>query len=112
LSLYRRNPRRDRNEASIVKALRRAGAQVWYLSGSGIPDLLTEYRGRWLPLEVKGEAGKLTPRQTWPNVPVVQTEDEALRSIGALKATDSARVDKGTLRARTGSTALTDGGNQ
>jgi hypothetical protein len=43
VSLYRRNPRKDGNHASVVGALRHAGASVLPLSSSGCPDLLVGF---------------------------------------------------------------------
>ncbi len=41
----------DSSQGEIVDALRKAGAEVWII---GQPvDLLTYYRGRWLPMEAK-----------------------------------------------------------
>lgn len=55
--MIRRVARRDDNEASIVDALRRAGALVFRLSERDLPDLLVGFRERWLLLEVKAPAG-------------------------------------------------------
>lgn len=63
MSLYRRNPKRDANEADIVSALEAAGVRVWPLSGEGIPDLLCFHRGRFVLLECKTGAGRLTAAQ-------------------------------------------------
>lgn len=45
----------DKTQQAIVKALRDAGVFVSVQSslGHGAPDLLTCYKGRWLPIEVK-----------------------------------------------------------
>jgi len=56
----------DKNQASVVKALRDFGADVYSLHtvGGGIPDLLVLYEGHTLLLEVKdGADKKLTPLQ-------------------------------------------------
>ena len=56
----------DKNQASVVKALRDFGADVYSLHtvGGGIPDLLVLYEGNTLLFEVKdGEDKKLTPLQ-------------------------------------------------
>jgi hypothetical protein len=63
MSLHRRNPKRDRNERSIVAALNAAGAITHRLSAPGVPDLLVGHRGRWLLMEVKTKRGKLEPAQ-------------------------------------------------
>ena len=78
--------KRDANEQAIVGALEAIGVLVWRISGKGLPDLLTFWRGRWLPVEIKRlrrrrERG-LTPaqEQTYAatHYPVVCTIDEAL----------------------------------
>ena len=74
--------KRDAVEPSIVGALRRYGVLVWHLSGPGQPDLLTCYRGRWLPLEVKSARGRLTARQQGIRWPVVRSVEDALIAIG------------------------------
>ena len=56
----------DKNQASVVKALRDFGADVYSLHtvGGGIPDLLVLYEGNTLLFEVKdGADKKLTPLQ-------------------------------------------------
>lgn len=51
MSYARRMTRPDGTQAEIVDALRKAGVMVWVI---GQPcDLLTLYRGNWLPLECK-----------------------------------------------------------
>ena len=65
----------DANEAEIVEALCAQGIEVWRLGGTGLPDLLCLYRGRWTPLEVTSQVGRLTSAQRWP---VVRTVTEAL----------------------------------
>jgi len=94
--MMRRAARTDDNQTAIVKALRKAGCQVFTelaKLGYGCPDLLV-YRGRCndlFLLEVKDGAKsksrrKLTPlqvefKQNWP-VQVVTNEIEALRAVG------------------------------
>ena len=74
--------KRDANEDQIVVALEFWGVDVWRLSGKGVPDLLTHWRGRWLPIEVKSTKGTLTPEQVKTQqrapFPVVHSVDEAL----------------------------------
>lgn len=88
MSLHRRNPRRDVNEAGIIAALRSIGLIVLPLSGSGVPDLLvySPQERRWLPIEVKVARGKLKPRQEalMANAPypVVRSIPEALALFG------------------------------
>lgn len=74
--------RRDANEASIRTALAAYGAQSLQISGTGLPDLLVLYRGRWMPLEVKTEKGRFTNAQSAILWPVVRSVDEALAAIG------------------------------
>jgi Holliday junction resolvase len=74
--------KRDWNEPAIVDALRAIGVRVWRLSGPGLPDLLTHYRGIWSVIEVKKPRGKLTDAQcntrALAHFPVVETIDQAL----------------------------------
>jgi hypothetical protein len=83
LSLHRRNPRRDANEPEIVEALEAVGAEVWKLSGTGLPDLLVRFRGRLHAGEVKTRKGRLTAAQG--AFPVWRTAGEALSAIGAIR---------------------------
>ena len=56
----------DKNQASVVKALRDYGADVYLLHmvGKGIPDLLVAYKGHTILIEVKDGADKVfTPEQ-------------------------------------------------
>ena len=56
----------DKNQASVVKALRDYGADVHLLHmvGAGIPDLLVAYEGQTILMEVKdGPDKKFTPDQ-------------------------------------------------
>lgn len=57
----RRAAKIDRNQPEIVKALRAVGAKVMpmHFVGNGFPDLLVNYKGRLLLLEVKD--GELSP---------------------------------------------------
>ena len=83
MSLSRRNPRRDQNEKPICEALEAVGAQVWKISGKGLPDLLTLYRGRWQPLGVKMPKGRKTDDEKagvpWP---LVRSREGALLAVG------------------------------
>jgi len=94
----RRRSAVDANQSTIVSDLRKAGASVVDLSsvGGGTPDLLAGYRGVNYFLEVKDgdkfkSQRKLTPAQVefhaaWRGqICVVETVDEALRAIGAVK---------------------------
>lgn len=85
--------KRDANEASIVKALRKAGA--WCQAVGQPYDLLVFYRGAWHVLEVKDSAKPpsaqlLSPSQLdtlaalrLSGVKLVRNEQEALAAIGA-----------------------------
>jgi hypothetical protein len=86
----------DSSQAEIVKALRSAGVHVDII---GRPvDLLTYYRGRWLPIEIKpaAEAGIRVKTRTVRKrkdqeeqqefcrtfgVPIVRTGYEALQAV-------------------------------
>ena len=94
----RRRAAVDANQSEIVAALRRVGASVVDLSavGAGCPDLLAGYRGVNYFVEIKDgdkfkSQRKLTPAQVqfhdnWRGqICVVETVDEALRAIGAVK---------------------------
>ncbi len=78
--------RRDENEPAIVAALQAIGVLVLRLSDASLPDLLTFYRGEWLPIEVKMPGGDLTHSQAqlWAltDFPIVQSEGEALKLFG------------------------------
>lgn len=79
--------KRDANEKAIIVALQAAGAFVFQLSGKGVPDLLVAYRGRWEPLEVKSEHGRITVAQRHVmhagiTIHRVVTVEDAYRVIG------------------------------
>ncbi len=82
MSLSRRNPRRDANEALIVEALQAAGYDVTRVSGVGAPDLLVRRLGRPGALawgcEVKSATGRRTAAQAVSGWPIVRTPEEAL----------------------------------
>ncbi len=97
----RHAPRRDANEASIIRALRQAGAFVWQLDQRNLPDLLVGFRRVWYVLEVKLPLGPkggakdktLSEGQSaffldcaMRELPahVVRSEEDALRAIGCL----------------------------
>lgn len=83
--------KRDANEKPIVAALRAVGVEVWHVSGAGLPDLLTLYRGVWLPLEVKNPTGKnrATRAQKEPKNagkwPTLRSVEEAVALFGGAK---------------------------
>lgn len=87
MTLSRRNPRRDANEAEIVGALRAVGVEVWPLSGKGVGDLLTRFRGRELCIEIKTETGKL--RTTQGDFPIVRSVEQALELVCGVKPRES-----------------------
>jgi hypothetical protein len=109
--LVRRHARRrDDNEPDVVAALHAVGAGVQRLDGRGLPDLLVGFRNQLWLLEVKrvgeerrvvhrgrgntleGPLAGLTPdqREWWahwkgPAPVIVQSAEEALRAIGAIR---------------------------
>lgn len=75
--------KRDAIEAELIQALQAVGVRCWRLGGTGNADVLTLYRGRYLPLEVKsGRAGRLTRNQTDIPWPVVESVDAAFQAVG------------------------------
>lgn len=94
---------RDANEKAIVEALESAGAAVQRLGEAGVPDLLVSWGDVLHLLEVKNPKAKgggkyntgdgaLTETQTrwWQRwrgkrPVIVQSAEEALRAIGAVK---------------------------
>ncbi len=83
MSLSRRNPRRDANEAALVAGWRAIGAQVWLVSGRGLPDVLVRFRGQLHAFEIKTKTGRLTNNQG--DFPVVRTMEDGLKAIGAVR---------------------------
>lgn len=85
MTLHRRNPRRDGNEATIIEVLRRCGWSVQALSIRGGPDLLLGRHGDTVVAEVKQPKGRLRDAQAawheaWRGSPVIvlRTVEEAL----------------------------------
>lgn len=82
MSINRFDAKRDACEPDIVEALERCGVRVW----RKLPcDLLTLYRGRWLPLECKDPDAYVDKRQKEQiefldstGTPIVRTADDAL----------------------------------
>ncbi len=88
--------RKDGPQRPIVTALRRIGVVVFVVNQEGLPDLLTYFRGQWLPIEVKRKrrarsltdpkGRRLTPAQiaTYQVAPfpIVETEADALKLFG------------------------------
>lgn len=79
----------DGNQGVIVRALRKAGVQVWIIRRP--VDLMTLWAGLYLPLEVKPEDwnGKFSSKEqeeacTVYGIPVVKNPLEALRAVGVL----------------------------
>lgn len=83
MSLHRWNPKRDATEPAIVRALESVGAEVWKLSGRGLPDLLVRFRGVLYAGEVKTKTGRL--RASQGQFPVWRTPEDALTAIGAVR---------------------------
>lgn len=84
----RTKAKRDRNEAAIVDALRKAGIGVYRLNDPGAPDLLCWQAAKPITgtrlLEVKSDHGRLTTRQRGYHGPrwIVQTPEDALAVFG------------------------------
>lgn len=75
--------RRDANESGLIAGWRAIGAEVWQVSGRGLPDVLVRFRGRLHAFEIKTATGKL--RETQGDFPVIRTMDDGLRAIGAIR---------------------------
>jgi hypothetical protein len=85
----------DKNQSSVVKALRDYGADVHLLHmvGAGIPDLLVAYEGHTILMEVKdGADKKFTPDQikfiaSWKGGHLyrVNSSEEAIDVLKSLK---------------------------
>ena len=69
----------------IIKMLMAFGAEVWRISGKGLPDLLVCYRGRYFVGEVKTAKGRETKHQG--RFPIWRTPTDALVAIGAVRPT-------------------------
>ncbi len=83
---YRRRAgggRRDIAEKPITDALQAAGAEFWKLSGTGCPDILARYKGRYYVAEVKTGTAKETANQG--AFDIWRTPEDALIGIGARK---------------------------
>jgi hypothetical protein len=89
MKYWRRDAKRDKNEAAIVRDLERVGAKVWRLPQPA--DLLVKHAYRLFLLDVsnpdypnrKREKEQIERFKEW-GVIVVTTSDEALRAIGAM----------------------------
>lgn len=73
--------RRDANEPDVIAAVREAGGECWQVSGTGLPDLIVRFRGRFYCGEVKTATGKL--KKTQGAFPIWRTPDDVLDAIGA-----------------------------
>lgn len=79
--------RRDSAEAEIIAGLRACGAFVQQISGTGCPDLVVHFLGRWYAFEVKNPKGSsLTNAQVQQQAgrapyPVIHGIDEALKIL-------------------------------
>lgn len=83
MTLSRRNPRRDANEGALVAGWRAIGAEVWRVSGPGLPDVLVRFRGRLHGFEIKTATGKL--RESQGAFPVIRDMEAGLKAIGAVR---------------------------
>jgi hypothetical protein len=93
MSIKRWATRKDATQRLIIQALEAVNCEVWVIERPC--DLLTLYRGRWLPIECKTPQpnGKVRQRADQVDqavtlqrarIPVVTTPVEALRAIGAM----------------------------
>lgn len=80
--------KRDAAEGPIVEALKAAGARVWYLGGTGNPDLLVRYKGAYYVGEAK--TGRAAPNKNQQDIPwpVWRVPLDALITIGAANVED------------------------
>jgi hypothetical protein len=67
-----------------VAGWRAIGAEVWRLSGTGIPDVLVRFRGTLHAFEIKTATGKV--RATQGDFPIIRNMEEALQAVGAVSA--------------------------
>jgi hypothetical protein len=75
--------RRDLAEPSIIEAARGVGAKCYQVSGTGLPDLIVEFRSRFYCGEVKSAGGKETVHQG--AFPIWRTPMDMLKAIGAIR---------------------------
>lgn len=83
---YRRRAgggKRDTAEKPILEALAAVGAEFWQLSGTGNPDVLVRFRGRFYAGEVKTGKSKETHNQG--AFEIWRTPDDALKAVGAIR---------------------------
>lgn len=92
VSIKRWATRKDAVQKDIIAALESVGCEVWVIEKP--VDLLTNFRGQWMPLECKtpqknGKARKRNDQAEQTEtiertrIPVVTTPLEALKAIGA-----------------------------
>jgi len=93
VSIKRWATRKDAVQKDIIAALESAHVEVWVIEEP--VDLLTHYRGRWMPLECKtpqknGKPRKRNDQQEQTQtiertrIPIVTTPIEALKAVGAI----------------------------
>lgn len=93
MSIKRWATRKDAVQKDIITALETAGCEVWVIEKP--VDLLTLYRGQWMPLECKTPQKNGKPRKrndqaaqteviARVRIPVVTTPMEALRAVGVV----------------------------
>lgn len=93
MSIKRWATRKDAVQKEIIQALEAAGCEVWVIEKP--VDLLTNFRGQWMPLECKtpqknGKARKRNDQTEQAEliqrtaIPLVTTPMEAFRAIGAV----------------------------
>jgi phosphopantothenoylcysteine synthetase/decarboxylase len=86
----------DANQREVVKALRKAGAEVTFIHtlGKGVPDLLVSFRNVWSVMEVKDGSKPPSARELTPDekewiakqkalVAIINSPEEAVRFITA-----------------------------
>ena len=92
MMVTRRDARTDANQPEILEALRKVGAWAKYIKWP--LDLLVGFRGALTLMEVKMPGEELTDNQAeiiralmtiGIIVPVVETPEDALKSIGAIR---------------------------
>lgn len=74
--------RRDANEPSLIQAARAVGARCWQVSGTGLPDLIVAFRGRFYCGEVKTATGEETEHQG--EFQIWRSVEDVLKAIGAI----------------------------
>jgi Holliday junction resolvase len=93
MSLNRRNPRRDKNEATIVQALEARGFHVDRINGAGIPDLLVSKHGSVWLIEIKTAKGRYTAKQVEWRARFKGPQPWTLRTVDDAMAFPNQRVE-------------------